>query len=398
MKKILLVCASLFFAGQTFANDSAISGVSGTPGNLKATQLAGEHKNIRMVREHIEMQIGRDDYVTEARFVFHNDGPATSVKMGFPEGAGGDSDFENLKKKTAFKEFKTWVDGREIKATRMMAGANEEDFTLDAFWVKMVRFARGQTRNVRVRYRSPLGHSTNGNFVSYDFTGGNWKGNVARSDLRIIFSAPGTYGIGNDINNLTTQPSFARAGNRLSFTWKNWQAQQDFAFFFAKTLPGALTRMPDIKDVDKAAAPSSDTFLLTVRGGGRFNPWKADADSPPSALMRDGRAFIQFRHLSDDMRSAWSRRNGSRAPQDGAGMRVSEGRFVAPHYGKGNQVISLRPGRRTVEIGPRSVELPASPFIAGGVLYVPLAAMIEAIGGKVKVNTKTMRYWYDFSV
>src|SRR5690606_38790314 len=176
--------STLFASTRACANDSAISGTSGTPGNLKATQLAGEHKTIRMVREQIVMTLGRSEYVTDAHFVFRNDGPATTVKMGFPEGAGGDSDFANLKKKTSFKEFKAWVDGREIKAMRMIADANEDDFTLDALWVKTVPFQRGQTRNVRVRYRSPLGTSTDGDFVFYDFTGGNWKGKVDESTLR----------------------------------------------------------------------------------------------------------------------------------------------------------------------------------------------------------------------
>src|SRR3546814_9692068 len=60
--------------------------------------------------------------------------PISTVRMGFPESSGGDADFGRLKTHTSFKEFKTWVDGGEVAAQRMVAHSNEDDFQFEAFW------------------------------------------------------------------------------------------------------------------------------------------------------------------------------------------------------------------------------------------------------------------------
>jgi len=397
MKKLLLVFASLLFAAQSFANDSAVSGTSGTPGNLKATVLAGEHKTIRMVREQIEMKVGRDDYVTDANFIFHNDGAATTVRMGFPEGAGGDSDFEEIKKKTSFKEFETWIDGRKIKATRMLSGYEPEMFEFDAYWVKSVRFARNQTRRVRVRYRSELGSvSDQSQYMFYNFTGGNWKGKVDETTLRLIFTVPGTYGLYPN-NELKSKPIRREKNGEISLRWKNWQAQEGFTFRFVRTLPNAMNWAYEQKYLNERDELVAGMKPFVVKGSSKFDPWKVQAADKPIVLLRDGRAFIQFRKFSEDMRESWVQKNKNRKLQYGAGMHAKNGQFVAPFYGKENQSITVAPGSKTARIGAREIQLPAAPFLASGVLYVPIVAMIEGAGGKVKVNAKTMRYWYEFS-
>jgi hypothetical protein len=397
MKKPLLLIALCAVCVSARANDSAISGTSGTPGYLKATQLAGEHKTIRMMREQIVMTIGRNDYVTDARFVFHNDGAATTVKMGFPEGADGDSDFTSLKRKTAFKEFQTWVDGREIKATRMVADANEEDFSLDVFWVKTVHFARGQTRQVRVRYRSDIGISTDGDFVFYDFTGGNWKGKVAQSTLRVKFTVPGTYRL-FPLNEELGKYTWADRNNEIVLRWRDWQAQAGFVLRYLRTLPNGLVRAREAKELSEEWRPYSGMKIKMVHGKESFNPWRAEANWPPAALLRDGRAFIQFRQLSDIMCEMWENKNPGLKLTYGPGLRVKGNVAIAPFYGKPNQSIAVEAGKKTARVGERKIMLPVAPFRAGGVLYVPLAAMTKAMNGTAKVNTKTMRFWFDLPV
>jgi len=397
MKKLLLIFASLFFAEQTFANDSAISGTSGTPGNLKAKALAGEHKTVRMVSEQIEMRVGHDDYVTDARFVFHNSGPATTVRMGFPEGAGGDSDFEQIKKKTSFKEFETWVDGKRIKATRMISSVQNEEFDFDAFWVKSVRFARNQTRNVRVRYRSELGSTSDSSqYVFYDFTGGNWKGKVDESTLKLTFTVPGTYKIFPD-NDAADKPFRRETNDEIFFRWRNWQAQEAFGLRYLRTLSGAMVWAEAEKDLAESGELSPDSKYMTVRGKRKFDPWVAQSLVQPSVILKDGRAFIQLRDLHNEMREDWERKNKRNAPKD-IGMYSNGGLIMSPTYIKGAPLIVVTVGKKSASVGGRKLEFPAEPFVAGGMLYVPLVSIVEALGGKAKANAKTMRYWYEIPV
>ncbi len=389
------VALALLLSTCVQANDSAISGVSGTPGNLRAVQLTGEHKSVRMVREEIVMTIGRNDYLTEAHFVFRNDGPATTVRMGFPESSGGDSDFDTLKKRTPFKEFQTWVDGREITATRLIAQHNPDDFEFEAFWVKSVPFKRGQTRDVRVRYRSPLGGSTDGDFVAYSFTGGNWKGKVDESVLRLKFAVPGTYRlfpIGDDMGKYTRSDR----DNEIVYRWKNWQAQSDFSLRYLRTLPGALMRAWTAAELNEVNNDRPILTQKTVRGSGAFDAWKAEANWPPSALLRNGRAYIQFRHLSDAIRDDWESLNWGRKVIYGPGLKMQGKRVSVPLYRVPNTQIVVEEGSRTALVSGRSITLPAAPFRAGGVLYVPVAPLMQAMGGKALVNTKTHRFFLDF--
>jgi hypothetical protein len=392
MKTIFVVFALLFSTSATFANDSAISGTSGSPGALKANLLAGEHSSVRMVREHIEMQIGRDDYITDAHFIFYNDGPATTVRMGFPEGAGGDSDFEEVKKKTAFKEFTTWVDGKRIRATRMASG-KQETFSFDAYWVKSVRFARKQRRHIRVRYRSELGFvADRSSYVFYDFTGGNWKGKVAQSTLRLAFTFPGTYQL-FPIEDVVPMPHRRDSNNEIFLQWRNWQAQSGFALRFQRTLPNTLIHAYEPKYLNQRDDLYAKTKTLVVKGTEHFNPWQAKAAAKPDALLRNGYAFIQFRVLHDHMRMNWEQKN-KRTLGSEIGMYAHKGRFAAPIYDKANQNIYLEEGSKKLEIDERQFELPVAPFVSNGVLYVPMGSTVKALGGSAKVNTRTMRYWF----
>jgi len=75
-------------------------------------------------------------------------GPRDDGDDGIPEGRleNGGSDF---------LWFKSWVDGHRVATKRLRGYDGNEDASWDIDWrVKTVHFARGQTRRVRVRYRS----------------------------------------------------------------------------------------------------------------------------------------------------------------------------------------------------------------------------------------------------
>jgi hypothetical protein len=398
MKKFLLLAVLCNVSIIACANDSAIQGTSGTPAALGSIQkvrvLRGEHPSVRMVRERVDVVVRLGDYDVVANFVFHNSGAARTVLMGFPEGAGGDVNFEGVKKKTTFKSFATWVDGRRISARRVLANEPNEDGGLDAYWVKAVRFGRNQTRKVRVAYRAPLGDTSLGeNFLSYDFTGGNWKGKVDESVLTIRFAGPGYYLFPN--YDLGTKRAWKwRRENTFFYRWRDWQAQEEFSFYFIRTLPGAMVLASKLAELSQPWPSLAGATVFDIKPSvGKFNVWRSSVGLAPQGVLRDGLAFIQLRSFSDRMRQRWEGRH-KRTASSAAGLYVKNGLYIAPNYG-GRRVLSFSPGDPKATIGLKTVTLPAAPFLAGGAFYIPLAATVKALHGTVQINTKTRRVYFD---
>ena len=74
---------------EAFSNDGFLS-----QGGGGVKLMSGEHIQIQMVRELVEIELGERGADVRCEFVFHNHGPETEVLMGFPgryslEGEGG---------------------------------------------------------------------------------------------------------------------------------------------------------------------------------------------------------------------------------------------------------------------------------------------------------------------
>ena len=254
MKKYLFVCLLAFgLQISSRANDFGVAGIGGTYFPIK-----GEHPSIRMVREKIRIDVFQSlkakewdsDYYydTAVDFVFRNDGEATEVEMAFPEfseGAGADEPAKD----TSFRFFRTSVNGKSVKVSRIVASRKlSSGLSCDALWVKKVVFAKGETKSVRVAYRSEWGNlmgtrSLAGSFASYNFTGGNWKGKVDESELTVYLHANKdeptlAYFNGKRIPMMENK-------NAFSYSWKNWEADGTFRFWFnvteAKSIDGFYT-------------------------------------------------------------------------------------------------------------------------------------------------------------
>ena len=127
-------------------------------------------------------------------FVFHNDGPATTALMIFPENGGfgvvSPSDPE-AQKKTHFAYFRSWVDGKPVKVTRQLHDRNIKDgFFYTNWWVKKVAFKAGQTVKVRDDYQGEPGKAGAGgphtsNFLYVLGTGGSWKGPIGAGTVKV---------------------------------------------------------------------------------------------------------------------------------------------------------------------------------------------------------------------
>jgi hypothetical protein len=234
MKHAWALSLILSTANVAVANDTAVVGVGGSLQPLK-----GEHRDIQMVREWVRINIDRaDSYTTTVDFDFYNHGAAQTVQMGFPESGMGDIRTEPYRKKGAFTNFRTWIDGRRVTAKRTVPSMSEGQY--EALWVKSVPFKARQKRRVRVSYRSLIGARVGGgpegvlSFASYSFTGQNWRDNVRSSTLTVT-QAPSLPPLMIENSALNPKPDNARRTSRWArFYWTDWPAQGYFSADFAR--------------------------------------------------------------------------------------------------------------------------------------------------------------------
>lgn len=164
----------------TMADDGWV-GNGGTPGLMK-----GKHPTIRMADETVRIYVGKKYTTVECIFHFVNEGPATSVKMGFP-------DYDELrdedvdKPTSVFKKYNSWVDGKAIKC-------QFEGVKYGEYWqTKTVAFAANQRRTVRDRYTvlTGTGAETGRVYMRYaDYileTGNTWHGPIGKATIEVEF-------------------------------------------------------------------------------------------------------------------------------------------------------------------------------------------------------------------
>jgi len=216
MLKFLLVVAlcSLLFSWFAMANDAVVAGVGGVPSVIKLVQK--EHPSIRLVREDVFIKLHKGEVT--ARFVFRNEGPETTVLMGFPERGEGDTGVTW----SNFDYFTSFVDGKRVKVQRF--GPKGETYgDYEIWWVKRVHFRKGQTRIVVNRYRGGFGHDTSGVcwFTYVLRTGASWKGTIGYA--RIVCDISGMKG-----HTIWADPHpHKRVGQRLIWEFRNFEPQTD---------------------------------------------------------------------------------------------------------------------------------------------------------------------------
>ncbi len=96
------------------ADDGGIS-FGGSPHLLKG------HKSVSMRTEQIRIDVHEKIINVDCKFVFHNDGPACTVRMGFPdEGLGAAEPYQGFpvptgaKLKATFESYVSYVDGKKL--------------------------------------------------------------------------------------------------------------------------------------------------------------------------------------------------------------------------------------------------------------------------------------------
>lgn len=178
----LLMLWGLVLAGAGWANDTALL----VSGGLASTMR--EHPSIRMVSAEIHAKIYNGYSLVQCDYVFRNEGPATTVEMGFPS-LPGYGDIPEQRVAPLLQAFRTWVDGRSV-STRQVRGPGSRQKPGRRWYVKQVPFAAGQERQVRVTYQQPHGHVSDGTqFFPYALqTGASWHGPIGSVKVWLLWS------------------------------------------------------------------------------------------------------------------------------------------------------------------------------------------------------------------
>lgn len=150
----------------------------GWVGNGGTPKLMASHPAIRMVSEVVNIHVGPYHTTTNCSFVFHNAGPATDVKIGFPDEDSTREDGYG----SVFQSFQSWVNGRRVK-TKLEKGQSDD------FWqTKTVHFNAGQTLRIRDRYRLKTSLGNQGYaytlYAAYTLhTGASWSGTIGTAKI-----------------------------------------------------------------------------------------------------------------------------------------------------------------------------------------------------------------------
>ncbi len=144
--------------------------------------------------------------------------------------------------------------------------------------------------------RNGGGASDGALWISYNFTSGNWRGEVEESVLDVKLPR-GAYLLPMwDNDKLTWTSCSQRNGNRFRFHWNHWQAQKNFHFNYYPTFPNELLKHMDSASIASGAKPryepaSSDfpdsALLPFVRG-----------NALPDCVLQNGRLWVSARAFS----------------------------------------------------------------------------------------------------
>ncbi len=185
-----------------------------------------EETNVRLVSEEIKITQGEGlGWGVDVSINFKNEGPSTTVQMGFPFDAyspddGSIEDSDSTSNNTLDPHFRTFVDGQELKVTRRKASRNPRltginfpiVYTFDVF------FQPGEMKTIRHTY-SVGGYSDSAGNTKFKYilrTGALWKGTIDTINMSASLYA-------RDIPRLSCinpeESSAEKVGDRIVLHW-----------------------------------------------------------------------------------------------------------------------------------------------------------------------------------
>ncbi len=164
------------------AGDSAIRNVGGT------IQSMGERPTVRLLAENVNIRIYRSYADVECVFSLYNQGPETTVKVGFPDYSTGAMPAYDHH----FQQFEAFVDSKKVDM--WISDPEDREIEFIFWWIREVHFEVDQTRVIRARYQGGIGSEIGGGlFFSYILhTGSTWAGPVGSTSVVVSLEDFGT--------------------------------------------------------------------------------------------------------------------------------------------------------------------------------------------------------------
>jgi hypothetical protein len=188
------------------ADDSAVSNIGGT------VHLMDEHPSIRLVAEHVHAWVSKSSIEVECVFFLTNEGPSTTVDMGFPDlsWTGGRS--------APFPFFESFVNGKKVEITPTESKDGRGGVLY--WWTKKVSFDSGETKVIRDRYKARPGvNSTGAGWFDYIlYTGASWAGRIGSASIVVTL-------VDIEARSLVkVQPSdFEMTGNEITWNFSDFE-------------------------------------------------------------------------------------------------------------------------------------------------------------------------------
>jgi len=189
LARLLAVASIICGAPGANADDGGIS-FGGSPHLLDA------HSSVSMQSEVVQVNIQKDLIKVDCKFVFHNGGPKSTVRMGFPDqGLGAAEPYQgdpvptgpNLK--ATFDSYESYVNGKKVPTK--LVPTNKRSL----YWhTKTVTFKANSDCIIRDVYTLPPGRqltNENGAYQQTSYTlqtGASWHGPIGKADIVFHFA------------------------------------------------------------------------------------------------------------------------------------------------------------------------------------------------------------------
>ncbi len=338
----------LSVAAALHANDAALRDSGGIVRPMK------DHPSIRMETCRIVGEIGVKDTLVKCDFVFVNDGPATTVTMGFPAlGGYATRDPHAL---PWLRNFRSWVDGRRVATGAVVRPAKRRYYdgvliavtSPEAWYTKAVHFRRGQRRAVQDSYVQPRDDGNQGSTMfAYELSAGaSWHGPIGLVDLTVRWTGP------------------------YEGEWR-WSEHPEWG------LPG-LEVAPDGREVHwtaKDLEPKHEIWVHLYRG------WSHLACDGFGTVLSE-RSLVRV--YGDDVwmtpvRIAWILQGHVEYDNTTKTARVIRGNSVS---------VEATAGRAEARVNGEPVVLPSAPRIEAGRLWLPAGPVLAQLGHRIEIDRK----------
>ena len=219
MKAVLFAIALFWLSVAAYCDESYVTASGGA-----AEMLKREHPSIRMVSERVYVRLEPTVAHVRCRFVFKNEGPATTVRMGFPDVSA---------ERQHLLSFKSWIDGKQVSTRRIqdITESPEPRGWITSWIVKDVRFGRNQTRTIVDQYDGPIREEGRRTEFTYILTtGANWKGKIGRAEIVVdIVGFSKTY-----LMETPSPKGYAKKGSKLVWVMRNFEPGEDIGVYFRR--------------------------------------------------------------------------------------------------------------------------------------------------------------------